>query len=160
METNNQPTRLEAITALVENLLKDSAYFIYDIYIKPTNNIKVFLDGDEGITINAIAPINRTLRNQIEELNWYPEGDFSIEVSSPGIDEPIKFLRQYRKNVGRTLLVKSTDETKADIEGVLTSVNEEGTAITIEVADKKKKTQETFTINIDEIKFAQVQIVF
>lgn len=160
METTNQPTRLDAITALVENLLKDSAYFIYDISIKPTNNIKIFLDGDEGITINAIAPINRTLRNQIEELNWYPEGDFSIEVSSPGIDEPIKFLRQYRKNVGRTLLVKFTDETKADIEGVLTSVSDDDTTIEIEVADKKKKTKEAFTIIINEITFAQVQIVF
>jgi len=103
MEQNTPTTRVEAITELVENLIKDSSYFIYDIFIKPTNNIKIFLDGDDGITINAIAPINRALRNQIEELNWYPEGDFSLEVSSPGIDEPLKFVRQYRKNIGRTL---------------------------------------------------------
>lgn len=160
MEQNTPTTRVEAITELVENLIKDSSYFIYDIFIKPTNNIKIFLDGDDGITINAIAPINRALRNQIEELNWYPEGDFSLEVSSPGIDEPLKFVRQYRKNIGRTLLVKFNDDTKADLEGILTAVSDDDSTITIDVADKKKKTKETHSILISDIKFAQVQIVF
>lgn len=160
MEQNTPTTRVEAITELVENLIKDSSYFIYDIFIKPTNNIKIFLDGDDGITINAIAPINRALRNQIEELNWYPEGDFSLEVSSPGIDEPLKFVRQYRKNIGRTLLVKFNDDTKVDLEGILTAVSDDDSTITIDVADKKKKTKVTHSILISDIKIAQVQIVF
>src|SRR5690606_5822120 len=112
------------------------------------------------ITINAIAPINRALRNQIEELNWYPEGDFSLEVSSPGIDEPLKFVRQYRKNIGRTLLVKFNDDTKVDLEGILTAVIDDDSTITIDADDKKKKTKESHSILISDIKFAQVQIVF
>ncbi|MEI9935533.1 MAG: hypothetical protein WDM71_11945 [Ferruginibacter sp.] len=43
-----------------------------------------------------------------------PDGIFSLEVSSPGIEEPLKILRQYKKNIGRKIEVLLQDETKSE----------------------------------------------
>src|SRR5690606_7661248 len=103
-------SNLNKITDMVSSLVEGSRLFLVDAYIKPTNNIKIFLDGDEGVTIDAVTKMNRALYKQIEEGELYPEGDFSLEVSSAGIDAPLKFLRQYIKNIGRTVEIVTTDD--------------------------------------------------
>ena len=50
----------------------------------------------------------------MEEMAMYPEGDFSLEVSSPGLDEPLKLLRQYKKNIGRDVEVVTNDDIKKE----------------------------------------------
>ncbi len=70
----------------------------------------------------------------IEESGLVPPDDFSLEVSSPGLDEPLKLYRQYKKNVGRKVEVLQKDGVK--IEGSLKDVNEQ--EITVEEARSKK----------------------
>lgn len=114
---------INKITSLLEELLlEEPAYFCVNIRIKPTNNIKVFLDGDDGLPIAKCVQFNRKLYKLIEESGLYPEGDFSLEVSSPGVEEPLKFIRQYKKNIGRTLQITFTDDTVK--EGILEAVAE------------------------------------
>src|SRR5690606_37903099 len=96
---------LEKITDMVSPLLEGTDMFITGIHIKPTNNIKLYLDADSGLSIEKSATINRKLYKLIEAEGMFPDGDFSLEVSSPGIDEPLVSIRQYVKNTGRTLLV-------------------------------------------------------
>src|SRR6187549_3524492 len=102
MEANTIETKIEG---LLLPLLEGTDVFPVLVRIKPTNNVKVFLDADGGLNIATCAKINRTLHVLIEEAALFPEGDFSLEVSSPGIDEPLRSLRQYRKNQGRSLEV-------------------------------------------------------
>lgn len=72
------------IEQMLESILADEpAYFLVSLTIKPGNNIKVFVDGDEGIKIERCVSYNRRLYKLIEEAAIYPEGDFSLEVSSP-----------------------------------------------------------------------------
>src|SRR5579871_3935082 len=93
---------IKAVESFVQAVLEgETAYFLVDIRIKPTNNLKVFIDGDQGISIEKCVQYNRALYKKLEESGLFPSGDFSLEVSSPGLDEPLKLLRQYRKNVGR-----------------------------------------------------------
>lgn len=147
---------IKFVTEKIEELLDNSALFLVDVKIKPTNNIKVFLDGDAGITIDAVSKMNRALYAQIEEAAIFPDGDFSLEVSSPGIDEPLKFFRQYRKNLGRKVEVTLKDETK--VMGMLKEATE--AEITIEeVIGKKKEVQER-VIPFDNILKTVVQISF
>jgi ribosome maturation factor RimP len=68
-----------------------------EVRVKPTNNIKVFIDADEGMPLSALADYNRKLYKQLEESGMYPDGNYSLEVSSPGLDEPLKKSRQYKK---------------------------------------------------------------
>lgn len=127
-------TQIQTIEKLVTPLLGDDI-FLVSIKIKPTNNFKIYLDADSGLGIEKCIKINRALYKQMEEMGLYPDGDFSLEVSSPGVDEPLKLLRQYKKNIGRTVEVIATDDTKK--EGVLKEVTEE--AITIEYTEGKGK---------------------
>ena len=77
--------------------------------------------------------VNRKLYKKLEEAAFFPDGDFSLEVSSAGLDEPLKLLRQYKKNIGRLVEVQFQDGTQK--EGQLMEVNEEG--IVLEVATGK-----------------------
>ena len=119
---------LEQIRNFLEPLLDSTDMFIVNIKIKPTNNIKVFLDADGGLSIDKSARINRKLYAMIEENNLFPDGDFSLEVSSPGVDEPLTSVRQYKKNIGRTVAVTSVLD-GTDTVGVLKDVTEEQVVI-------------------------------
>ncbi len=152
-------TSLQAIEALIAKLLLEMEdVFLVSVRIKPANNIKVYLDADEGLNIDRCVKINRAMYRTIEEEGWYPDGNFSLEVSSPGIDEPLKLLRQYKKNIGRNVEVTMTDENKQ--EGKLVAVSEE--TITIEYIEGKNKKAVTVTkeMPLDQVKQTIVQIAF
>ena len=139
-------------------LANDPAYFLVEIKIKPTNNVKLFLDGDQGVTIEKCISWNRALYKQIEEDNLFPNGDFSLEVSSPGVDEPLKLFRQYKKNVGRTVEVVLKEGNK--ITGKMIDVTED--AITVEETKGKNKKKEVLqhVFLFDQIKSTKIQTVF
>lgn len=88
----------------------DEDMFLVDMRIKPTNNIKIFLDADKGLPLERCIKVNRALYKKIDEAGLFPGGDFSLEVSSPGVDEPLKLHRQFIKNVGRNVSVTLPDD--------------------------------------------------
>ena len=148
-----------------EILREEPVYFLVDLRIKPTNNVKVFLDGDSGITIEKCVQVNRKLYRKLEEAAFFPAGDFSLEVSSAGLDEPLKSLRQYKKNIGRQVEVQFQDGTLK--EGQLMEVNEEG--IVLEIATGKPSNGKLPSRKIEisshiylfnNIKSTKIQIVF
>ena len=107
----NIESQIKALEEKVAALIADEAgFFLVEIRIKPTNNVKVFLDGDQGISIEKLVALNRKLYKDLEESSFFPGGDFSLEVSSPGLDEPLKLFRQYRKNLGRPVDVQLVGE--------------------------------------------------
>ena len=152
-----QDTQIQAVEKLIGPLLFDDI-FLVSIKIKPTNNFKIYLDADDGLGIEKCIKINRALYKIMEEMGMYPEGDFSLEVSSPGLDEPLKLLRQYKKNIGRDVEVTMNDEVKK--EGKLIAVTEEN--ITIEYAEGKGKKAivKTDEIPFDAVKQTKIQIKF
>ena len=152
-------TSLPAIEELIAKLLSETEdIFLVSVRIKPVNNIKVYLDADEGLNIDRCVKINRMMYRTIEEEGWYPDGNFSLEVSSPGIDEPLKLLRQYKKNIGRNVEVTETNENIQ--EGKLVAVSEE--TITIEYTECKNKKAVIITkeIPLEQVKQTIVQIAF
>lgn len=145
------------IEALITPLLEGSDMFVVAVKMKPTNNLKVFLDADTGLSIGKISQINKKLYALIEESHLFPEGDFSLEVSSPGVDEPLTSIRQYKKNIGRTVAIVFNEEVPEKI-GVLKEVLED--SLLIESKINKKKETETVVIPFSAIKTITVQIVF
>jgi ribosome maturation factor RimP len=146
----------EQIEQMLNPLLEGSDMFLVLIRIKPTNNIKVFIDADSGFSISKCSSINKKLYAAIEEAQLFPDGDFSLEVSSPGVDEPLKEIRQYIKNVGRQIEVTPLDG--AVFTGTLKEVAED--KITVEVKIPKKKEVNTVVIPFSEIKQSVIQISF
>lgn len=139
-------------------LADDPGYFLVEVKISPTNNIKVFLDADSGVSIDKCVKYNRALYKQIEESGIFPGNDFSLEVSSPGLDEPLKLKRQYSKNTGRNVEVILQDGSK--IEGKLTGVSDADIQVEEIKGKNKKKEVVEHTIRIDNIKTTKIQIQF
>lgn len=156
MNSNPQIQALEhKLEALIAN---EPDLFLVEIRIKPTNNFKVFVDGDNGVSIDKLVQLNRKLYRQIEEEAWYPGGDFSLEISSPGLDEPLKLFRQYRKNISRFVEVLKNDGTK--VEGKLLEATEMELQVEEEKGKGKKKEVVLHSIPMSEIKATKIQIKF
>ena len=134
------------------------ALFLVSIKVKPTNNIKIFIDGDEGFPIDMCVRINRKLYKLIEENGFYPEGDFSLEVSSPGIEEPLKLHRQYTKNIGRDVEIIFKDLSIK--EGKLIAVAESDIILEQTEGKGKKAVVQQLVIPLCNIKSTTVQIKF
>jgi len=150
---------IKVVESLIQVLLAgETDYFLVDIRVKPTNNIKVFIDGDQGISIEKCVQFNRALYKKLEELVLFPTGDFSLEVSSPGLDEPLKLLRQYKKNIGRLVELVLQDGSKK--EGRLLEVSEDGVIIEETKGKNKKKEVINHTFLFDNIKTTKIQVVF
>jgi ribosome maturation factor RimP len=152
-------TDIQAIEERVTRMLEaQPSHFLVEVRIKPTNNIKVFIDADEGMPLSALVDYNRKLYKQLEESGMYPDGNFSLEVSSPGLDEPLKNGRQYTKNIGRFVEVTLNDGTRR--EGKLTAATGEGIVVEWEEGKGKKKETKTETILFENIKSTKVQVKF
>lgn len=155
----NTETQIQAIEQKIASLLEvHPTHFLVEIRIKPTNNIKVFIDADEGINLAVLVQYNRKLYKLIEESALYPDGNFSLEVSSPGLDEPLKMYRQYQKNIGRFVDILMNDSAKK--EGKLLEATEDGLIIEYETGKGKKKEIKQETILFTDIKNTKIQIKF
>lgn len=162
---SNAP-QIPALETLIKGLLENNPdHFLVDLAVKSGNNIKVHIDGDHGIAIDKLVGYNRALYKQIEEAALFPEGEFSLELSSPGLDEPLKLYRQYLKNTGRKVEVITAEGAKH--EGKLLFVTE--TDITLEVEkgrdasgkpNGKKKELVQVTLPFSTIKTTKVQVTF
>ena len=134
----------------------DPENFLVEVKIRPGNNIKIFVDSDRGMSIDKLAQYNRRLFRQIEESDLFPNNDFSLEISSPGLDEPLKLRRQYLKNIGRyvEIVLKSGIKT----EGKLMNATDEEVVIEEEKGNKKKKEIIQHSLSYDDIKTTKIQI--
>jgi ribosome maturation factor RimP len=150
----------ENITRLIEEKIAGSDMFIVEVDVRPGNLVDVTMDADTGITIEACTEIHRhILKNIDRELI-----DYGLDVSSPDLSKPLKVKRQYVKNIGRSLNVKTIDNAKT--EGLLTNVSDHGVAILTknkeEVEGKKGKkwVERSIEIPFEQIKEAKVVISF
>jgi ribosome maturation factor RimP len=148
-----------SLVQLVGKLLEEEqAYFLVSVNIRPINNISVFIDGDEGVTIEKCVKINRMLYKQIVETELFVDGAFSLEVSSPGVDEPLKLKRQYFKNIGRLLEIDTTEGNH--LEGKLLLADESAIELEEERGKGKKKETIKHFLQYDHIKKAVVKVIF
>ena len=151
--------QIEALEKKVAALIEEEPdLFLVEVRIKPVNNIKVFIDGDKGVSIEKLVQYNRKLYRQLEEEAMFPDGNFSLEVSSPGLDEPIKMHRQYVKNIGR--FVEVTDMQGVKREGKLIEANEGQIIIEEQTGKGKKATTKQHSFTFDNIKTTKIQIRF
>lgn len=158
-------TPQEQIVNFLNQILEGTDCFLVEFKVKPTNNYKIYLDSDSGFTLEKCMKINRALRREVEESGLFPEGDISIEVSSPGVDAPLRMPRQYAKNIGRKLEIELKDEEAPGLIGKLLEVFEDG--IKIEKAQPLRrgrketaKEPECIELRFDELKTVTVLIEF
>lgn len=140
--------------------LKDESYFIVDVIVKGVSGktkILVLLDSDSGFNIDDCADLSRAISNEME-AEAIMDDPYILEVSSPGLDHPLKLKRQYQKNVGRELKLVLTDS--SIVKGKLIEVCENTIKFEKEVKEKKKIGSELVEINFDTIEKANVLVSF
>ena len=144
---------------LSEGLQEKPSVFLIDLIISESFKIIVTLDGDNGVALQDCIDISRAIENNLDR----EEQDFSLEVASVGVGSPLKMVRQYKKNVGRTLIVKLAAET---IEAELVEANDNFIILSWKAREPKKvgKGKETVQkrqeIPYTEIKEAIVTVTF
>ncbi len=150
----------EKVLELLNDALKEKpSVFLIDLSINEANKITIILDGDTGVILQDCIDISKAIDNNLDR----EELDFSLEVASAGVSSPLKLVRQYKKNIGRTLKVKTASEI---IEAQLVSANDEVIELTWTAREPKKigKGKETVVkkqeIPYSEIKEAIVTINF
>ncbi|MEJ0031286.1 MAG: ribosome maturation factor RimP [Bacteroidota bacterium] len=140
-----------------QGVLQGDGHFIVDVlYFEKQRPAKVMIivDGDNGVTIDACADLSRKLSSLMEEQNIL-DNAYVLEVTTPGVDHPLRMKRQYFKNAGRQFKVHRKD--KSIVQGKLEEVSDEKLTI-LEVLDKKQ-TRLT-DIPFDDIEKAFVMVSF
>lgn len=150
----------DQVTDLLNNALaEDENLYLIDFSISADNKITVVLDGDKGVTVQDCMKISRAIEHNLDR----EEIDFGLEVASAGAAAPIVLPRQYKKNIGRKLAVRTEDDT---YEGNLTAISEKG--ITLEwkarepkpIGKGKVTVQKVKEIGFTDIKEAKVMLKF
>ena len=144
---------------LQEALSENDSLFLIDLQFLANSKIKVIVDGDEGVPLSECVRISRKIEHNLDR----EEEDFSLEVTTPDIAHALKLKRQYKKNLHRTLKVKTETE---KFEGELVSVTEDNITLQWEAREPKplgkgKQTVEkTVVLPYEDIKEAKVKIIF
>jgi len=105
---------------IVNRAISGSDKFLVDISVSSANVVDVFVDGDNGISIQECVKISRLIESSLDR----EVEDYELRVSSPGLSKPFKMIRQYKKYVNREIEVVNKDDKK--VKGVLKSVSENG----------------------------------
>ena len=149
----------------VEKLLEDAleenkTLFLIDLDITTDNQIRIVLDGDSGVTVEDCIAVSRAIEHNLDR----EELDFSLEVMSAGVSEPLSSPRQYKKNIGRNLAIKTKNGDK--IEGEVIAANEESCTLTWSAREPKPvgkgkvTVQKEATLPYTDIMEAKVMITF
>lgn len=150
----------DKVKELIDKGLEENpSLFLVDWSIGANNSIKIILDGDNGVSIEDCVSISRIIEHNLDR----EQEDFSLEVTSCGIFSPLQLKRQYIKNIGRVLSVKTQQGT---FEGELKSVQEQQIVLEIEsrepkpIGKGKLTIKKEYLIALSEIKEAKVVIKF
>ncbi|WP_299669536.1 ribosome assembly cofactor RimP [uncultured Polaribacter sp.] len=142
-----------------EALALNESLFLIDLSISLNNKIQVTVDGDNGVPLSECMRISRTINNNLDR----EEEDFSLEVSTPDISHALTKKRQYIKNIGRILKVKTAAE---ELEGTLVVADEDKIVLQWKAREPKPvgkgkvTVEKTATLAYKEIKEAKVKIVY
>ena len=146
------------IRKILEENPEFEKYFVVSVKVTGDNKIMIKADTDSGITIDQCGEIS----TKLEEILDRDAEDFELEVSSPGLTEPLKIPRQYIKNIGKSVDIVLTDGEK--ISGVITSADQQNVTvkqtITEKIGGKRTKTEIENTINFTSIKTTKLKINF
>ena len=151
----------DKIRNLAQATLKDESLFIVDVLFSlkhgPSKKMVIIIDGDKGVNIDDIANISRDLSKALDDTNLVDD-QYLLEVTTPGLDQPLKLKRQFKKNVGRSLKVHLKDKTI--IQGKLAAAGKDHLTLDQETGEGKKKEIKPRELGYGEIEKAFVLVSF
>ncbi len=144
---------IDQIKRLSEEALTGLNAYVADIKIKPSNVIYVFLDSDDSVKIEDCIIVSKYIESNLDRESE----DFELNVSSYGAEQPLRFSRQYIKNIGRNIKVETNND--EIFNAVLTNATEDYIILSVS-AKKKKEAAKEVKIEYSDIKEAKIVISF
>ena len=151
----------EKITNLLQEALDENpSLFLISLDIQGNNEVKIIIDGDNGVMVEDCMAVSRKVEHNLDR----EEEDFSLEVMSAGATSPLKLPRQFKKNIGRYLEVKTQDGQV--VEGLMTEATDTAVTLTWKTREPKPvgkgkvTVEKTEAISYEEIVQAKVVIKF
>ena len=142
------------LTEILENY---KSLFLIELLFGKNNDVKVFLDGDYGVTLKDCSSINSEIKKKLNQ----DEINYSVEIGSCGVDSPLKSVRQFKKNVSRKIEI--TDLNDRRYSGVLTKVSNSCFEINWKERQLKKKGKGKVTVamskNFNYGEYKKVQVI-
>ena len=129
------------LTEILENY---KSLFLTELLFRKNNDVKVFLDGDNGVTLKDCSSINSEIKKKLNQ----DEINYSVEIGSCGVDSPLKSVRQFKKNISRKIEI--TDLNDRRYSGVLTKVSNSSFEINWKERQLKKKGKGKVTVAISK----------
>jgi len=148
------------IRGLIAEKIEGTDYYVLEVEIRSGNNIKVELESMGPVSISDCVDISRQIEHNLDRESE----DFSLQVTSPGLDKPLRDFRQYQKNVGRNLKIQKAEG--SELEGELIAADESGIKVFTRrkerVPGKKKKVtiEEEVELAYTDIRQAKIKINF
>jgi ribosome maturation factor RimP len=150
---------IEGLRGIITSKLTEPSQFLVDVIVKghkSAQKVLVVIDGDQGVTIDDCANLSRELSEVFDDLHLFEES-YLLEVSTPGLDHPLKLKRQYFKNIGRKIKVTTFQGTE---EGKLVSVEDEKITLEKELGSGKQKETKLIDIAFTDIDKTFVLVSF
>ena len=135
-------------TLIAEHLANNEDVFLVDCRVKTDNKIRVFIDSEKGVSIDDCIALSRHIEGNLDR----EQEDFALDVSSAGLDLPLRIPRQFKKNVGRSIVVILNDGT--EINGELKEANDESFRV-LPKPKKKKKNEEQAVVEPVSIPYTE-----
>jgi ribosome maturation factor RimP len=142
------------IESAVLNWLDDKEIFLVEVSLSSDNRVRVYIDSVDGVSINKCVELSRYLNSAFDR----EEEDYDLEVSSPGLDMPLKVKEQFKKNLNKEISIVLIDGKK--YKGILTAFDDEGIEAEVKLkvkADNQKKKKEIIEKQI--FKFNDIKAV-
>ena len=151
--------KIEKLINQAINELEYEDCFLVDLKVNNTK-VEIYLDSDSSITFEKCRKVSRIIEAVLDEKQWFGE-KYTLNVSSAGVGMPLTMTRQYLKNIGRDIEIKTETEKH---KGELTAATDESVTITFEETikegKKKKKIETTLEIPRSEIKESKIKVSF
>jgi len=147
------------LTQILETEIFGEDIFLVELVINDKRKLRVsiFIDADDRLDIDACASVSRRLSHIIEERNII-EDAFVLDVSSPGVDKPLKIWRQYAKHIGRQVQITTVED--KEWVGLLKEVDQNSLLIEVAADKKKKIPAQEVRLEQQQIKLTQVLVAF
>ena len=149
----------EEIKNIITRKLADPDQFLVDVVVKGHKGPKkvlILIDSDKGVTIDDCANLSRELSKEFDDSQLFADS-YMLEVSTPGLDQPLRLTRQYYKNIGRRVRVVTQQQT---IEGKLVEVGDEKIKLEQEIGTGKQRETKIVELSFSEIEKTFVLVSF
>ena len=141
----------EQIISLCDEALNGTDRFVVEVKVKAGNVITIFIDADSLVSIDNCVELSRFIEGQLDR----DVEDYELNVSSAGLDNPLRLPRQFQKHLGEDVVIKLTTGGKTS--GKLVGFDNNGIQLE-EKANRRKKNVEPATIRLEFLEIAEIKL--